>query len=107
MHAPERSKVETPCKFTKQCHPTSCHEAKANSQNDASTMERCGASRWNQIRTTNQPRHGALRLGKPCPDSHAQRPASGSHEARPIQLPGRVDEAALPTKTPVFERHSP
>ena len=75
--------------------------------NNVSMMERCNASRWNQTRTTNQTRRSALCLGKPCPDSHTQRPLSGCHEARPIQLPKHIDEPALPTKTPVFERHSP
>ncbi len=43
--------------------------------------------------------HGNFRL--------AQRLLSRCHEARPARTPKRIDEAALPTKTPVFDRHSP
>ena len=65
VHAPEHIKAERPGKFTKQCHPTRYHEARRNSGNDVSTMERCGASRWNQTRITHQAQNDPLRIRKP------------------------------------------
>ena len=107
VRVPERNWAERPSKFAKQRHPPRCHEARPSNRNDVSTMERCCASRWNQTRTTHQTRQGAPRIRKQCPESPEQRPASGCHEARPARMPKRIGEWALPTETPVFERHSP
>ena len=106
-HAPERNDTERPANSQSSATHPDAMKREPTVSNDVSMMERCNASRWNQTRTTNQTRRSALCLGKPCPDSHTQRPLSGCHEARPIQLPKHIDEPALPTKTPVFERHSP
>jgi len=67
LHEPRRNKAEKPSKFAKQRHLPRCHEARANSRNDALTMGRCDAPGRNQTRITHQIRHHARRVSEPHP----------------------------------------